>query len=480
MPARHYLAIDCGASGGRCIRGSFDRGRIQLEPIHSFPNGGIERNGRLFWDEGALWREIQIGLAKAAERGEPICSVGVDTWGVDFGLLDDKDRLIASPYHYRDRHTQGILPRAFRVSSREAIFEETGLQFMELNTLFQLFAMREARDPVLENASKLLLMPDLFHWMLCGATKTERTNASTTQLYNPRTQSWSTKLIESFGLPAQLFCEIVDPGTILGTLRTDLVHSRFLSETKVVAPASHDTASAVLAVPATGFAESQPEWCYISSGTWSLMGLELEAPRIEDRIRQLNFTNEAGVGGTTRLLKNISGLWLLQECQRAWREAGHNHDWPTLVQLAKAEQPLRTIIDPDDPSFLAPSNMPQAIQAFCKAHDLRTPETLGQFVRCCLESLSEKYRQVFEHLCTIAGRRLTKIHIVGGGAQNELLCQMTADACGAVVLSGPVEATALGNVIMQMVADKLVPNFSEARQIVRESCELKVYTPHKL
>lgn len=476
-----YLAADLGASSGRVLAGLFDGQRLALEEIHRFENGGVLANDRLYWDLLRLWRDVQDGLrAGAAKFGERVASVGVDTWGVDFGLLGRNDELLGNPYHYRDPRTNGILERAFSICSREEIFAETGLQFMELNTLFQLVAMRMQNSPLLDAAESFLMIPDLFHWLLTGIKANEFTDASTTQFYNPRTKRWSTKLFDRFGIPTRMLGEIVPPGTRLGPLRRSVAEELGLTRAQVVLPGTHDTASAVMSVPAETDPSEQPQWCYISSGTWSLMGVETPSPIINDSCRDLNFTNEGGVGGTTRVLKNIAGLWLVQECRRIWRQDGSDMNWETMVQRAEKATPLVSLINPDHAMFLAPRNMPNAIRQFCRETGQSAPETEGGVIRCALESLALRYRMVLGWLEKLTRGPIATVHIVGGGAQNRLLCQMAADACNRRVLAGPVEATAIGNVMMQAVSAGDVGSIAQARQVIRKSFEVTEYLPRNV
>jgi len=476
MKRRVYLAVDLGASSGRVLAGLFDDGRLELGEVHRFGNGPVNVNGRLYWQTFDLWSNILTGLREAARQfGDEIVSVGVDTWGVDFGLLDGNGELLAAPVAYRDARTHGGFERAFAVVPREEIFAETGLQFMELNTLYQLHAAQQSGSPPLDRAGRLLMMPDLFHWMLTGQQANELTIASTTQLFNPHTRTWSDELIDAFGLPRHIFGPVVSPGTTLGPLLPHVAEETGLKHVNVVLPGSHDTASAVLAVPA----QSSSPWCYISSGTWSLMGLETPAPVINDDAFRWNFTNEGGVAGTTRLLKNISGLWLVQECQRVWKHQGHEYDWAALTHLAEEAEPLRSVVDPDDPRLIAPKDMPAQLSALCRETGQPAPETHGGIVRCALESLALKYREVLGYLEQLSRRGIEQIHIVGGGAQNELLCQMAADACNRPVVAGPVEATAIGNCLIQAIASGDVADVAEAREVIRNSFEMIEYHPHE-
>ncbi|MBI3839501.1 MAG: rhamnulokinase [Planctomycetia bacterium] len=478
MAQRAYLAIDMGASSGRHVAGLFDGKSLKLAEIYRFENGPVPAGGHLYWDLLAQWNHVRQGLraGSAVGLGE-IVSVGVDTWGVDFGLLGRGDELLGNPVHYRDPRTDGLLTRALDVVSREEIFAQTGLQFMQFNTLYQLWAMRLAGSSLLDSAASLLLIPDLFHWLLTGVKANEFTNATTTQFFNPQEKAWARELLASFDIPDRILGEIVEPGTTLGKLRSDVAADTSLTGVSVVLPGTHDTASAVMAVPAEGSAAERPNWCYISSGTWSLMGTEVPRPVINDKCLSLNFTNEGGVGCTTRLLKNIAGLWLVQECRRAWNEAGANHTWDGLNLLAAAARPLVSLVDPDDPSFLAPANMPEAIRAYCRRTGQTVPSSQGAVIRCALESLAMRYRLVLGWLEQLLGGRIETIHIVGGGTQNRQLCQATADACQRTVLAGPIEATAIGNVLVQAIAAGDIGSISQAREVVRRSFTVDRYEP---
>ncbi|MDP6447294.1 MAG: FGGY-family carbohydrate kinase [Pirellulaceae bacterium] len=473
-----YLAVDLGASSGRVVAGRFDGHRLALEDVHRFPNGGVRAGGRLYWNVLALWSEMLGGLRESRGRyGDSILSVGVDTWGVDFGLLGSDGQLLANPLHYRDEHTNGALERAFAVAPREEIFRRTGLQFMQFNSLYQLAAMNEAGNSALAAAESFLMIPDLFHWLLTGERVNEFTNATTTQFFDPQRKEWAVELFEKIGLPAHILGEVAQPGANLGRLTNSVAAETGMHNVDVVLPGTHDTASAVLAVPAAARFGTQPDWCYISSGTWSLMGAETPAPVINDQCLARNFTNEGGVGGSIRLLKNIAGLWLVQECRRIWAQAGHEFAWSQLVALAAESSPLACLIDPDDESLIAPADMPQAIRAFCERSGQAAPETEGAVIRCALESLALRYRLVHGWTEELVGGELKTIHIVGGGAQNELLCQMTADACDRPVVAGPVEATAIGNLMMQAVAHGDVGSIEEAREVIRDSFAVKRYEP---
>ncbi|WDI40683.1 rhamnulokinase [Bremerella sp. P1] len=478
MSNKTYLAVDLGASSGRVLGGRFDGTKLELEEIHRFENGPVAFAGHLHWDLLKLWQNIKDGLTAAGTKfGRDISSIGVDTWGVDFALLGNNDELLGNPYHYRDPRTNGIFDRAFAKVSREEIFAETGLQFMEINTLYQLIAMRESNSSILDSAKSFLMMPDMFHWLLTGEKGNELTNATTTQLFNPVTKQWSQKLIDGFNLPGHIFGEIVDPGTVVGPLRETVLEQIGLSGTKVVRPGTHDTASAVVAVPAKSSPGQMPNWCYISSGTWSLMGVETPHPIINDQCAEFNYTNEGGVYGTTRLLKNIAGLWLVQECRRIWKQGGHEYGYSDLVRMSQEATPLASFVNPDHPDFAAPQDMPAQLRDFCQRTGQTVPESDGAVIRCVLESLAMRYRVVHRKLQDLTGTKIDTIHIVGGGTQNQLLCQMAADACNCQVVSGPVEATAIGNLMLQAVAAGDIGSLAEGREVIRNSFPVVTYEP---
>ncbi len=478
MAERIYVAIDLGASSGRHVAGRFDGRRLQLEEIHRFDNGPVIVGESLHWDLLYLWSEVLRGLRAARQKfGSEIASVGVDTWGVDFGLLGRGDVLLGNPYHYRDPRTNGVMERAFELVGRENIFRHTGLQFMQFNTLYQLLAMKWGRSPLLEIAETFLMMPDLFHWLMTGVKTNEFTNATTTQFFNPITHDWARELLAEFELPTHILLPISEPGSRIGRLRPQVARELGLPDTEVILPGTHDTASAVMAVPAASKPGEQPDWCYISLGTWALMGVEVPQPVVTDEVLAFNFTNEGGVGGTIRLLKNITGLWLVQECRRIWNLAGRNWGWEELNRLSAAAKPLVSFIDPDSPEFLAPQDMPEAIRQYCQRTGQPVPSDEGAILRCALESIAMKFRFVFERCEKLVGRRIEVIHIVGGGTQNRQLCQAAADACGRPVLAGPIEATAIGNLMMQAVAWGDVGSIAEAREVIRNSFPVDRYEP---
>ena len=479
MAEKAYLAVDLGASGGRVLAGLFDGSRLRVEELHRFENRAVEAAGGLYWDLLALWSHVRDGLRLAGSRLKSIESVGVDTWGVDFALLGRGDVLLENPHSYRDPRSNGMMDQAIARLGRKEIFAQTGLQFMPINTLYQYMSLHAQRSPLLEVAESLLLMPDLFHWLLTGVKGNEFTNATTTQFFDPSRRSWAVDLLTRLDLPTQLLGSILEPGTRLGPLRPQVAKDTGLAGVDVVLPGTHDTASAVLAVPAESSAASTPDWCYISSGTWLLMGVELPRPIINDDCLALNFTNEGGVGQTVRLLKNITGLWLLQECRRVWRDAGSDQSWEELAQQAEAARPLASLVDPDHESFQSPGDMPLAIREFCRRSGQPVPESRGEIVRCAIESVAFKSRFVLDRLEKLVGGALQTIHVVGGGTQNRTLCQATADACGRPVVAGPVEATAIGNVLVQAIASGAIGSIAEAREIVRRSFPLVRYEPRE-
>jgi rhamnulokinase len=472
------LAVDLGASGGRVLAACLDDHTIELEEVHRFSNGPIAIGRRLHWDLLGLWSQIEAGLTKAAATyGAAIRSLGVDTWGVDYVLLDKHEDLVGPAFCYRDPRTSGIFEKAFARLPKRQLFAETGLQFMEFNSAFQLLSMREEGSPLLDVADRLLMIPDFFHWILTGTKTNEQTNASTMQLLRPQDGEWSRVVLEAFDIPPRILAPITPSGTRLGALRRELVQRTGLKEVEAIVPATHDTAAAVLAVPSTEFAAEKPRWCYISSGTWSLMGVELRSPILTDRCMELNFTNEGGVLGTTRLLKNISGLWPYQQCRAAWQRQGHDYSWSQLTQMASQAQPLQAFFDPDDASLVAPENMVQAIQSLYRRHAQRVLDDPASIARSALESLAMRYRVCLQHLEDLLGYRLETIHIVGGGVQNELLCQMTADATHRQVVAGPVEATALGNIMTQCLGSGRIQDVLAGREWIRRSAAVKTYQP---
>jgi len=468
-----FLAADLGAESGRAMAGAFDGERIELQEVHRFNNVPVRAGNHLFWDILHLWNEIKTGLTKAYQAyGNMLKSIGVDTWGVDFGLLDERGELTGNPYHYRDHRTESMMEAVFEVVPREEVFDRTGIQFMRLNSLFQIYSMVHSHHPQLQIAKRLLFMPDIFHYWLSGIQSNEFTISTTSQCFNPRTEDWAFSMLKTLGIDPHWFGKIQMPTTVLGGLSASVMAETDVGQVQVVLPASHDTGSAVAAVPL-----SSARSAYLSSGTWSLLGVEVKQPIINEASLRYNFTNEGGAFGTYRLLKNVMGLWLVQECRRVWARAGHTFTYEQLTNLASQAEPLRSFVDPDDESFLAPESMPEALHAFCLRTGQPVPQTEGAFVRCALESLALKYRWVIECLETLTGTPIHILHIVGGGSQNRLLNQWTANATGREVIAGPIEATAAGNALLQATGLGYLKTPDDVRNIVRQSFALESYEP---
>ncbi len=464
---KHYLACDLGAESGRLVHGIIEDGKLSLEEIHRFPNRPIRNGDSIHWDISQLFEELKHGLSIAASRGHDYASISCDSWGVDYILVDESESHMKPVYHYRDPRTQRGMDKALAAIGWPTIFSETGIQLMSLNTLFQL----ASEDPErLSKAKTILGVGDGFNFMLGAKPVVEISMASTFQLYNPRTSGWSQSLLDGMNLPTDLFPDIVPSGTRIGTLKAELQSSSGLGALDIVATCSHDTGAAVAAVPAEG-----QNWAYLSSGTWSLMGVERPQPILTDACRDLNFTNEIGYGNTIRLLKNISGLWLLQESRRIWQEEGNSMDYGTLTKLAEGAAPLQSLIDPTDSRFVAPADMPEAIRSYCEETDQTPPHTPGEFTRCILESLALLYRRTIEDLETLTNDPIRTLHIVGGGSKNELLNQLSANATQRTVVTGPVEATAAGNIVIQALALGHLEDLKEARKLVKQSSEMKTY-----
>ncbi len=473
MTAVRYLAFDLGAESGRAMGASFAGGKLMLEELHRFPTGPVRVLDNLHWDVLRFWSEINSGLARAASMyGDSLASLGLDTWGVDYGLLAADDTLLGNPYHYRDERTNGMVEEAFAIVPRAEIYAQTGIQFLQLNTLYQLLAMVRAGSPLLDTARCLLTMPDLFNFWLSGVKTNEFTNATTTQCFDTRKQAWADGLLAALGIPRRLFQEITRPCSVLGMLRAPVAEEAGCRPLPVVAVGSHDTASAVAAVPAEG-----KYFIYISSGTWSLMGVENDAALVNAQTLAYDFTNEGGVNHTFRFLKNIMGMWPLQECRREWARAGQSYSYDDLTALAREAEPLRSLILPSDARFFAPGQMVERIQGFCQETGQPVPQTPGGVARCALESLALEYRWVAEKLELLNGRKYPVIHIIGGGSRNRLLNQFTADATGCTVVAGPVEATAIGNVLAQMIALGHISSLAEGRALVRQSFEVSAFRP---
>lgn len=467
----NFLAFDLGATSGRAILARLDSGRLNLEELHRFPNDPLSYNGELHWDAPRLWFEMRRALDIARRQADRIESIGVDTWGVDYAFLGESGSLLENPYHYRDARTDGLVEKVIGEVTAERIYEQTGVQFMALNTLYQLYAASRRTPNLLYNAEFFVTMPDLLNFWLTGIVSCEYTIASTTQFLDVRTKSWACDLLDTLGIPTHFLAPIISPGTELGRLRTDLASAHDLAFTTVIAPACHDTGSAVAAVEAGG------KTAFLSSGTWSLLGTEVPSPIVTERARQLNFTNEGGVGDTIRLLKNITGMWLLEGCRNAWAAQGKEYSWTELLEAAAEAKPLARWIDPDAPAFVRPSDMTRAIRQFCSQTDQPAPETPGEFTRTVLESLALKYRYVLEQLESLIGTRFEVVRVIGGGSQNTMLNQFTADATGKLVIAGPQEATALGNIVMQMVGRGAVESIAAGREIVSRSFPPRTFEP---
>ncbi len=472
--AANILAFDLGAESGRAVLGKLDGGRLAVHEVRRFPNTPLPLAGHIHWNVYALLDQMKAAMRDAAAAiGAKPASLGVDTWGVDFGLLAKDGGLLGLPFCYRDHRNAGAMEDYFKLVPRPELYEATGIQFMPFNTLFQVYAMVRDRSPQLEAAADLLFMPDLFHYLLTGRKAAEFTIASTSQFLDPRTRTWIPGLFQAMGFSRQILQEIVEPGTVLGPLSDKIIAETGLRDVPVIATAGHDTASAVAAVPA----EEGGPWAYISSGTWSLVGVEAPAPVISPASLAANFTNEGGVGGTVRFLKNVCGLWLLQGCRKAWTAQGGVASYEDLVAAAEDAPRFAALVDPDDPGFLNPPDMPEAIAAFCRRTGQPVPPTRAAMVRSVLESLALKYRYVIDQLRAVLGHPIEKVHVIGGGSRNALLCRLTADATGLAVVAGPAEATALGNILVQAMALGLISSPAEMRRIVRESFEPVTYEP---
>lgn len=492
----HYLGIDLGAESGRVMLGSLAGGRLALEEVHRFANAPLRVGGSWHWDVPALWAGITAGLQRAAQRGVPIASVSVDSWGLDCVLLDAHGEVLSPVFHYRDPRTERGVKALFEKVPWPQVFAETGVQFMPINHLYHLAAESPER---LAHAAQIVPIGDMFNYFLSGVARAEVSMASTTQLYNPRTRTWSQPLLAALGLGSEKFPPLVASGTKLGNLKPAVASETGLSaDVKVIATCTHDTGAAVAGIPVAAevrrrtaddadadknseirllTSAATPNWAYLSSGTWSLLGLELDAPILTERCRELNFTNEIGFANSVRLLKNIVGLWLVQECRRAWASAGRDFAYATLARLAAEAEPFRSLINPADPRFLAPDAMPERIGAACRESGQPAPETPGQFIRCALESLALEYRRTLRQAEELAGTKVERLHIVGGGSKNALLNQLTADACGVPVIAGPAEATAIGNILVQAIALGHLPSLAVGREVVGKSFATARFEP---
>jgi rhamnulokinase len=472
MPPHSYLAFDLGAESGRTILGHLNNNRLILEEVTRFPNRMIPAKGHLHWDVFSLYEEMKEGMKKCSQMAEVLPeTLGIATWGVDFGLLDGDGSLLSMPFTYRDERYCGAMEEFFQIVPKKRIYSLTGNQFLQFNSLFQLFALKRDGYPMLESASDLLFMPDLFNYLLTGEKKTEFTYATTSQLYNPRLKQWDAELFQAVGISTSIMQEVISPGTSLGRLDSSVSKLTGLPEIQVIAVASHDTGSAVAAAPSEG-----KEWAFISSGTWSCLGIEVQEPIITEKALDLNFTNEGGVEGTFRVLKNIMGLWLLQQCRKVWARK-RIFSYQELIHAAEEAPAFYAFLDPDWEGFLNPPDMTEAIGQFCSKTGQNEPETLGVCVRIILESLALKYRAVLDELKELSPHSISRIHVIGGGSKNRLLCQMTANATGLPVVSGPSEATAVGNILMQSKTLGHLGNHVEMRAVIRHSFPLDIYEP---
>lgn len=478
MPHHAYLAFDLGAESGRSILGLLRHGRLELQDVNRFLNGHVNLPSGLHWNLTNLYSHMVEGLAKSsklcAEEGHELVSLGVDTWGVDFGLLGKSGELLGLPHIYRDPHTHAFYDKAFETVGRERIYDATGIQFMPINSLYQLMALHAAEPKVMEQAERLLFMPDLMHYFFTGEATVESSIASTSQMIDPKTGTWAMDLLRDLELPTHMLGPIAPAGSAIGTVRDELAQEIQTAQgVNVVAPASHDTASAIVAVPA----DAKTEWCYLSCGTWSLFGAELDEPVLSEAAREAAFTNEGGYGGTIRFLQNIIGLWMVQECRRDFERRDERFDYATLTQLAKEAPAFATLVHTGHSPFNLPGDMLNKIAAYATQTNQPVPQSPGQFVRCCLESLALSYRKSLNLMESVLDRKFEVLHLVGGGGKNQTLCQMTADAIGRPVVAGPYEATAMGNVLVQAITAGDVKDLNEAREIVKASLEPKVYEP---
>ena len=471
------LGFDYGASNGRAILGTLEDGKLTIQEMHRFPNEPVQMGDRFYWDFPRLYAEMRRGLLKCAQAGVEPDSIGIDTWGVDFGLLDENGRLLGNPIHYRDKMTDNAMEKAFRIMPKEQIFEHTGLAFMKFNTLYQLLALKEQNDAALKNAKTLLHIPDLFIYYLTGVKASEYSIVSTGQMSDPRTRDWSSEILSAFGIPREICQPVHESGKVRGPLLPALCEEfGFKKAPLVVAGAQHDTAAAVASVPAA----KGSRFAYISSGTWSLLGVETEKPVVSRGVMDANYTNEGGVCGTTRVLKNIMGMWIIQECRRNWLKQGDCEDFAALAALAEKETPFRSLFDPDDDRFMPQGDMPARIAEYCRETDQPVPVTRPQFARAIYESLALKYRWAINRLeRDILGEKIDCLHIVGGGSNNVLLNRMTASAIDRPVLAGPGEGTAIGNLLMQAMALGAIRDLDELREVVRNSFEVRAFQPEK-
>lgn len=473
------LAIDLGASSGRTIVGFLKKDKLTIEPLYSFSNGGIHLFNSSYWNILGLYQEILISLKLFVKKyGTKLNGIGIDTWGVDFVLLNSKDEIIGYPHHYRDKRTDGILKKLFKIVSKEELFNHTGIQMMAINSSSQLFSMVMDNSPQLSIAKSFLMIPDYINFLLSGVKASEYSIATTSQLYNPITNDWAYDLIHKLGYNKEWFCKIVKPGTILGNLNEYITKEVGLSkDTKLITPLCHDTGSAIAAVPVDMEKYNQGEWAYLSSGTWSLLGVELEKPLISQKALNYNFTNEGGINRSIRFLKNITGMWIIQECKRIWNQQGLHLNWTDIDKEVEKVESFKFFINPNDTIFLNPTNMIQTLQNYCRDHDQKPPESIGEISKTIFESLAFCYRQTIENLEDTIEKKIKVLHIIGGGTKNVLLNQFTANILRIPVIAGPVEATAIGNILVQCFALGKVKNINQIRTIVRKSFPINEYLP---
>ncbi len=469
--AKRVLAFDFGASSGRAIIGEFDGKKITLREVHRFSNDPVTINGTVYWDVQRLFFEIKQGILKAKEDGG-FDSIGIDTWGVDFGLLRKDGTLVENPIHYRDKRNDGMVEKATEYMSKERMYDITGIQFMDFNTLFQLLSLKINRPYILEEADTLLFMPDLLAYMLSGVKSTEYSIATTSQMVDLQTKDWSDEILDTFGINKDILTKIVPTGAVIGKLHKDICEELGVPEADIISVASHDTQSAITAVPC-----EYEDFAFISSGTWSLFGTEVKEPVINEASKKLNVTNEGGYDYTTAFLKNICGLWLIQESRRQWIREGTEYSYAELEKLALDCESLKCFIDPDAPEFAVMGNIPKRVQEYCKKTNQYVPQTVGEIMRCIYESLALKYRLTFDGIMECTGKTYDRIHVMGGGTKDKLLLNMTAQSCNVPVYGGPIEATALGNIAVQLMSCGAIKDIKEARKIIAQGENLKLYEP---
>lgn len=470
----NFLAFDLGATSGRAIVGTVEGGRISAEEVYRFPHEMKVEDGKYYWDLAGIFGHIKAALAKVAASGIKISSIGIDTWGVDFGCIGENGEILKAPRSYRDPYTENIPEQLYKIIPKEELYSVTGVQIMNFNTVFQLYAQSREEDSPLRKAKAILFMPDLLSYMLTGNMVCEYTDASTSALINPRTRDFQKDLLARLGIDTSILLDIVQPGTQVGVLKEGICKETGMDPVPVIAVAGHDTAEAILAVPA-----SDASFAYLSSGTWSLMGIESETPIINERSYEHNLTNEGGVEGTTRFLKNITGMWLLEQCRKSWKKEGRTYDYAQMVEMAKAAAGFGSRIDPDDPRFAAPKDMDAEIKAALKEAGQRVPDTDGEMISCIYHSLTAKYKEVIDILNSFVSKEICKLHVIGGGAANDYMSQLTADAIGIPVIAGPVEGTAYGNIMLQAKAAGLVRDRWEIRKVIADSVETKTFMPRQ-